>query len=518
MRIPNGKHALAMASGISLVAALVLSAAFATGAHAAPRQMAFAARGGLDCNGFSTVQRPIRAHDTCADFKDPDGSGGRGYDNGHYIGHDEPSLQFLSNAAGSGNNTQWQITLPRERPLPATQTLENQVAFWFSMALCDPNSFPKGACTPDSDGNNPNAAGSAFLEMQFYPPGNPPFINNISCDFKHWCASLHINSLEVMSNGELNPVCTEPTNFAFIQRNGVPTGPAGPDNQTNASFTPNAQTLLMNQGDQLRITIRDTTHGVMTRIDDLSAGRSGFMVASAANGYQTLNPDTCAGTNFDFHPEFSTAKFGNFVPWAALQANVGFASEIGHFTPGANGDNDADDAPCFASGVKVPGCLDFAQGGDVDFDGTSYLPDWPDGTRHNATSLKIGSVAGNGVGPLSRRGDSYSRAYPQVIFETDVAASESTCNFTTGAGCVVPPPGAAFYPFYSLARHRGGGDDEGDRRDSHGSCYLAFGNDIAGATVNDFGKLAQYGSPNLAWFAGTLSGGVQANPCLPHDD
>ena len=60
----------------------------------------------------------------------------------------------------------------------------------------------------------------------------------------------------------------------------------------------------------------------MTRIDDLTTGQSGFMVASASNGYESADPKSCAPTNFSFHPEFATAKFGNFVPWAALQANV----------------------------------------------------------------------------------------------------------------------------------------------------------------------------------------------------
>ena len=106
---------------------------------------------------------------------------------------------------------------------------------------------------------------------------------------------------------------------------------AAADSAANASFTPNAQTLLMNQGDKLQITIKDTASGLINRIDDQTSGKSGFMVASGANGFQTLDPNTCAGTLFNFHPEFSTAKFGNFVPWAALQANVGFAVEIGHF-------------------------------------------------------------------------------------------------------------------------------------------------------------------------------------------
>ena len=55
---------------------------------------------------------------------------------------------------------------------------------WFSMAQCDPNSYPQTPCTPESDANAPACinspscsptafpgGGSAFMEMQFYPPG-----------------------------------------------------------------------------------------------------------------------------------------------------------------------------------------------------------------------------------------------------------------------------------------------------------------------------------------------------------
>ena len=49
-------------------------------------------------------------------------------------------------------------------------------SLWYSMALCDPNSFPQLPCTPDSDTNSPHGnypgGGSAFLELQFYPPGS----------------------------------------------------------------------------------------------------------------------------------------------------------------------------------------------------------------------------------------------------------------------------------------------------------------------------------------------------------
>jgi len=385
--------------------ALVAAALVLALSSPAVQAQSFSPVGNLDCNGYSQIQQPLKTQLICADFID--GYGQRGYDNGHYIGHDEPSIGFISTAPHSGNNIQWEFTLPQERPLPAIQSFENFVAFWFSMALCDPNSFPVGACIPDSDQNNPRLAGSAFLELQFYPPGFPPFITQISCDLTHWCAALNVDSLEMTSNGTVNPNCTEPVNFAFVQKDGVPTGPPGPGNATVATMTPNAQTLLMNQGDRIRITIKDTSDGLLTLVEDLTTNQTGFMVASVANGFQNTDPNTCATTTFSFHPEYDTAKFDNFVPWAALQANINFAMEIGHFTPGPNGDGDADDAPCFP-GPTVAGCI----GADTDFDGTSYRRDWPDGTPANATSIAIRSVKGDGIGPLSisdNRGNYASR-------------------------------------------------------------------------------------------------------------
>jgi hypothetical protein len=150
----------------------------------------------------------------------------------------------------------------------------------------------------------------------------------------------------------------------------------------------------------------------------------------------------------------------------------------------------------------VPGCLDLARGGDLDFDGSSYVFDWPDGTsNNNATSVSIGSVLGSGIGPLSvSSSGAYNEPYPQVQFETNVGASESTCH-TKGVGCLVPPRHAQFYPFYSLSTSSG--------------CALQFGN-LSGADFNNFGGDAQYGTPNLAWFFGTNSGGVESNPCTPN--
>jgi hypothetical protein len=105
-------------------------------------QAQFAPVGNLDCNGYSKIQAPLRPQMTCSDLRGPPSQ--RPYDNGWYIGHDEPSTGFISTLPHSGNSVQWDITLPSDQPLPAPQTFENMIAFWFAMAVCDDNSYPGG--------------------------------------------------------------------------------------------------------------------------------------------------------------------------------------------------------------------------------------------------------------------------------------------------------------------------------------------------------------------------------------
>ena len=57
--------------------------------------------GNLDCNGHSPVQRPVKPGGIiCAEVHLAPG-GSRFEDNGSYIGHDEPTVQFYSNQPGS---------------------------------------------------------------------------------------------------------------------------------------------------------------------------------------------------------------------------------------------------------------------------------------------------------------------------------------------------------------------------------------------------------------------------------
>lgn len=519
-----------IAGPLAALVAGLLAGQVPASAHVNPAGNAIqpAATGGLDCNGYSPVQRSAKPGGmVCAEVHGGSPSGHL-YDNGHYIGHDEPTLQFYSNQPGSSTDLSWTQTLPRDpRALPAVGTpgkdvthfFELMPAMWYSMDLCDPSSYPQTSCVPDSDTNTPSGSfpggGSAFLELQFYPPGFAPFTDALSCDGTHWCAALTIDSLEC-ANGftSCNPNCIEPVNFAFVATNGVPAGPPSPQLQDEASFTPNRDTLRMNQGDRLKVHIFDNRRAgaLETSIQDLTSGQSGYMVASAANGFANTSIADCHGTPWSFRPLYSTASHANQGGWAL--ANINVAYEIGHFTPCTSvsdpftipvGDvsdqafnlchgpyEDAaspdpgstaepSDGPCFLAGDthgalnSAPDLVTGCTGGDLDYDGTSYWPDWPSSVSPGTfpSSMLISQ-------PRTVRGG----AYPEVQFLTDNPATNSACSPSALGSCVVPPPQApgAFYPFWTLA------SGHPDR------CAWEFGQMTNG---NSFGGVKQYGQPTV---------------------
>jgi hypothetical protein len=536
---------------------LAMTAMPATAGAQASSSYTPAARGELDCNGFSPVQKPLRANE-CADirgFSGIDNSntwGGRFYDNGHYIGHDEPDATFLSSSPGSGNNVTWTVTLgrdPKAAPGDAvpgkdvSHWFELSPAPWFSMALCDPNSYPQTSCTPESDSNaptcdgpnctTPTGGGSAFMEFQLYPPGNPPFVDSESCNDSQWCAALTIDSAECTQGfASCNTDCEEPVNFGFIQRNGVPTGPPSPQEATEATEVPNNETLLMNPGDTIRFHMYDARvpgggRAFEVVVHDLTTGQTGRMQASGANGFQTTSMADCSGTPFNFQPEYNTASSANIIPWGAIATDISTEFETGHWEPCTSlgdpitnpldpadpGDYnecngpyenagppdsttpEAGEAECYNQGDTHPGydgpgtstppdeltgCQDnIFQNGDLDFDGTPYWTEWPTGNFPNRyPSTFVESLP-----------TTHGRSYSSFFMQTDLALSESTCQGNTlgggggtAAGCTVPPQGPGnFYPYWSEV-HAGG------------FCALEFGNVSGNPFVTDFGRDSQYGT------------------------
>ncbi|HUY08140.1 MAG TPA: hypothetical protein VMW80_01640 [Candidatus Dormibacteraeota bacterium] len=599
----------------------------------------------LDCNGFSTTFKSVKPDlgGLCTDPLTPPGTWGaqatRFYDNGHYIGHDEPSVKFISSTPGSGNNMTYYMRLatdpsgtPTALPGPnnTTDYAELSPAPWFGLPICDPLSYPQNPCTPQSDSNlggitQANAAGDAFMELQFYPPGFTPFATSPSCDQTHWCAALTIDSLEATFGfAQINPACEEPVNFAYLQTNGVPAGPPSPQLSDTATLTPNAKTLMLNGGDVLQVTIQDVHVpaypysvggtaalvkgglALQTTVTDLTTHQSGTMTASAANGFMDTHGivdgavDTaCLGQPYNFTAEYGTASQQNQVPWAALEGGVLMEDELGHFEAcssvssllsssgyGIAGDPDiyqvcnsgsegnggsgteqgcgpttvtaagaTDSCPgattedglacpappgasapdsyeglnceysnalCMPKGPRpisndgattvadwpVAGCQDnYFQNGDLDFEGTSYQPDWPNGQSNHPTSFQY-------IGPFTN-----GQTYPQVQIETDLLASEGFCSTASGLGCTVPPVGATFYPFWTLGRAQGYGPGGASAAafgpaNQFASCVWNFGNVIPGTTVNTLGLDAQYGSADLLRYGGTAISPVMANPQL----
>ncbi len=576
----------------SAVAATAATAA-KTATTAATGAVAPNAVSEVDCNGWSGKYGTVRklAGDLCTDpISIKNGKAGRFVDNNWYVGHDEPSVKFISSTPGSGNTMTYLTKIPvdpRKSPTASgsvTNYGQLSVAPWFGLPMCDPKSYPQNPCTPDSDTNSgstsdPNAAGSAFMELQLYPPGYTPFVDDTSCSKTQWCAALSIDSLECNFNfATCNANCEEPTNFAFLQTNGVPAGPPSPQLTDVSTFTPNANTLLINPGDVLVVSISDPPQGFTTVIRDLTTHQTGFMVASASNGFMNTNIADCSGTPFTFHAEYSTAKQPNQVPWAAAEGGVLMEQEIGHSEVcnsvtnqdpfsmsypggqsysdpntydtcmgGTEGPNATGEGPCTATacqnsttqGPKGPtacptenpasGALcEFADGfcfqkgartalvngvattewsdanqclanryqnGDLDFDGLDYIASsWPDGSRNHPAAFEY-------AGPFQANG----QPYPQIQFESDIGGSSALCNVSTGAGCTVPPISAAFYPYWSLS-------PLSDALGSHTTaCVWNFGKDLPN-TINDFGKDAQYGTPDVARYGGTIISTVQPNP------
>jgi hypothetical protein len=300
----------------------------------------------VDCNGWSTRYTSIKPsmRGLCTDpIQVKKGKAARFIDNGWYVGHDEPSVKFISHATGSGNTMTYYMQVPVD-PTKAptvsgsvTDYGELSIAPWFGLPICDPLSFPQNPCKPDSDSNksgiaDPHDAGSAFMELQLYPPGFGPFTDAFSCSQTQWCAAITIDSLECTEGfATCNPRCEEPVNFAYLQTNGVPAGPPSPQLADLNSEIGNADTLKINPGDVLQIAITDPHAGFTTAIHDLTTGQTGTMVASAANGFMDTSIANCDGRPFTFHAEYNTASPQNQVPWAALNGGVLMEEEIGHF-------------------------------------------------------------------------------------------------------------------------------------------------------------------------------------------
>src|SRR5262245_10548916 len=68
----------------------------------------------LDCNGYGAANNPDHPAWRCPDVRGTSVDEPRFEDNGHYIGHDEPSIEFFSTTPGSGNSARYDLVLPTD--------------------------------------------------------------------------------------------------------------------------------------------------------------------------------------------------------------------------------------------------------------------------------------------------------------------------------------------------------------------------------------------------------------------
>jgi hypothetical protein len=461
--------------------------------------------------------------------------------NGAYTGHDEPTTQFISRRPGTGGGQlSYDVTLPKNaavRPNQAgtggTWDFQRRATFWFSITMCDTESSPNftKTCTPNSDANarfrsgDPNSPnyigrspGNAFMELQFYTPGWVPQFDGFGCSATKWCANMTIDSLSDQDNTgvQQNADCLnnhflvgeEPVNWAYITRDGRSQAPANPlalsDDPNLTGLNPDLnKDLLMNPGDLLRVFMHDTPAGYRVDISDLTTGGHGSMTASIANGFGHIlfepNSTTCHVAPFAFHPMYSSAV-PRGTTWGAHTTNVGVSDEIGHFeycnaidangtctAPGAGETAlDVDDQACldgsqFNAFIPIVGCLL----DDGDFDGPSYQLDWPGTFTNPSADRRLHGTPIQFTAPTTR-----GKALEHVAFEADLPRIERgepgnadpQCDALTGANCVNPPTGAAFYPIYTLAK-------------THGRCVFQQGGTHIRGTTNTFGgsSATEYG-------------------------
>ena len=177
---------------------------------------------------------------------------GRFYDNGHYIGHDEPDVTFLSNLAGLGQ----QRGLDRDaghgpgRTADGLGSPEATSTHWFQLISrsvvvdvsvrrqllpADPvHAQERCERAQRASGRLAALARSSVAVARSWRCSSIRRASRhgstaVGCDDTHWCSALTIDSLECTQNFvQCNPQCEEPLNFAFIQRNGIPAGPPSP--------------------------------------------------------------------------------------------------------------------------------------------------------------------------------------------------------------------------------------------------------------------------------------------------
>jgi len=146
------------AAPVLAMASLSIAAASPAAAHSAPSGTtarvivpSTTKPNNLDCNGWSSVYQAVKPDfgGLCTDpIAVKNGKATRFVDNGWYVGHDEPSIKFISNKPGSGNQMTYYMQLPIDPAATPTASGsvtdygELSVAPWFGLTDLRPELLP----------------------------------------------------------------------------------------------------------------------------------------------------------------------------------------------------------------------------------------------------------------------------------------------------------------------------------------------------------------------------------------
>lgn len=258
----------------------------------------------------STFHHAIQPHDSYGTTKCFGLIPFTGYDSyqPNCYGHDEPALDPISTAAGSGQDVTWTIKLPKSSK--SRSVLDMGPTFWIGATLSDPSSL----------------ANSVFSELQFYPDSTllPQSGNNINtaCSPLGFNVKSHTGTWSICdySWGLYNTTSGFRETSAYV---------SVVDKSTNAN-----QPLYLHSGDRIRVHIfpsGDVHNDAKQVITDLTTGQSGSlnMYSNATTGAgSTVNPGKGDGP---LTLPYSTNTTSNAMPWGAVDGTpFAFAWEIGH--------------------------------------------------------------------------------------------------------------------------------------------------------------------------------------------
>jgi hypothetical protein len=201
-------------------------------------------------------------------------------------GHDEPELDPLSNAPGSGKDLTWTVVLPSNNTVNVDAV---GPTFWFGGTVTDPNSL----------------FGEGFVELQFYPN---TVVTNCNSNGS-FIPKFQLNAYTVCSPVWTITTTGQPGNFHE---------PAG----FNAMLTTplSTQAMVMHAGDTVKIHWFTTAaqDGYHVTVSDLNTNQSGTIVLNATKDGPLM-------------PAFDVQKLGNALGWGLVDdAPNSFVWEIGH--------------------------------------------------------------------------------------------------------------------------------------------------------------------------------------------